>query len=695
MATMWDDQATFPYFIPFIWQGDGPNPSPGYSTRGSMYGVGGIPHSQWNGSVSNVGGGGGTLGAYTNIYNNISGENSPAEMTLELNTNSQGQLAFLLDVELTGDISTTNNKIVWVLTHDWEPGQNPDYFASVILYEQSDFELTTTGETGSYEYGFDMAANWDLTKLKAVALIQTYDGDHKIHQASITDFTGLLPMFSTNLTEGPAYLGVQFSDHSFPQAGIDMWEWDFDGDGTFDSTEQNPFHLYTTPGVYDVTLRITVGAETEETTAPGLITVTDGTVSGGLLSGIWLSEFNPYTIADDVVIAENDQLTIGNGVELIFADGARLTVYGELIAESTDRTENPIIMTSNSEWAGIRFVGSTANNLITGCEISKVIGTAISIENGSSVDVIGNMIYDNTSTSLGAAIDVASSDEVLISQNYIANNTSTSLVGGIGAIASMIEISNNVIVNNTGTYGALSLKNGSDALVMNNTFANNLSTNATPYLFFLFNAIPSYVNNIIIDNGDIFFAPFGLPEVTYSCVSGGFTGEGNIDEDPMFMEPSEGDGADYDGLAACWMLQEGSPAIDAGNPDAMYNDPDGSRNDMGAYGGPDALSSPLGAGDDPLTIVSSSLNAYPNPFNPQTSIALNMTATDKLSPVSVGIYNVKGQLVKTLVNNEIVTNTTFVWNGTDNTGNKTSTGMYFVKMKTASTEIGKKILLLK
>lgn len=33
-------------------------------------------------------------------------------------------------------------------------------------------------------------------------------------------------------------------------------------------------------------------------------------------------------------------------------------------------------------------------------------------------------------------------------------------------------------------------------------------------------------------------------------------------------------------------LQPGSPCIDAGNPDPQYNDPDGSRNDMGAYGGP-------------------------------------------------------------------------------------------------------------
>ncbi|RLC49674.1 MAG: hypothetical protein DRH79_08705, partial [Candidatus Cloacimonadota bacterium] len=315
-----------------------------------MYGVGGIPHSQWNGSTSNVGGGAGTLPAYINLYNSISSQDSPAEMNLELNTNNQGQLAFLLDVTLTGDITTTNNKIVWVLTHDWEPGQSPDYFASVILYEQTPFDLTTSGETGYYEYGFDMPANWDLTKMKAIAMIQTFSGDHKIHQAAITDFTGLLPMFSTNITEGPAYLGVQFNSTSFPQTGIDMWEWDFDGDGTFDSTQENPYHLYTVPGVYDVTLRITVDGETEETTATELITVTDGSAISGDLSGIWVPDFSPYYVTDDVQVSDVDELVIQPGVEMVFSSENLLTVYGSLVASADIATEEPIIFTSDTDW---------------------------------------------------------------------------------------------------------------------------------------------------------------------------------------------------------------------------------------------------------------------------------------------------------------------------------------------------------
>ena len=70
--------------------------------------------------------------------------------------------------------------------------------------------------------------------------------------------------------------------------------------------------------------------------------------------------------------------------------------------------------------------------------------------------------------------------------------------------------------------------------------------------------------------------------VTYSDVQSGFPGIGNIDSDPLFAG-----GGDYH-------LTEGSPCIDAGNPDPAYDDggfPPSmgtERNDMGAYGGPGA-----------------------------------------------------------------------------------------------------------
>ncbi|MBT4331775.1 MAG: T9SS type A sorting domain-containing protein, partial [Candidatus Cloacimonetes bacterium] len=68
----------------------------------------------------------------------------------------------------------------------------------------------------------------------------------------------------------------------------------------------------------------------------------------------------------------------------------------------------------------------------------------------------------------------------------------------------------------------------------------------------------------------------------------------------------------------------------------------------------------------------------------------------KEGKVNLSVYNIKGQLVKTLVNRRIISGSHIVnWNGQDNAGKRVSSGVYFYKLKTAEKEISKKMLLLK
>ena len=84
---------------------------------------------------------------------------------------------------------------------------------------------------------------------------------------------------------------------------------------------------------------------------------------------------------------------------------------------------------------------------------------------------------------------------------------------------------------------------------------------------------------------------------------------------------------------------------------------------------------------------------YPNPFNPTTHITFSIPKEGK---VNLSVYNIKGQLVKTLVNRRIISGSHIVnWNGQDNAGKRVSSGVYFYKLKTAEKEISKKMLLLK
>ncbi|MCP4705372.1 MAG: T9SS type A sorting domain-containing protein [candidate division Zixibacteria bacterium] len=84
---------------------------------------------------------------------------------------------------------------------------------------------------------------------------------------------------------------------------------------------------------------------------------------------------------------------------------------------------------------------------------------------------------------------------------------------------------------------------------------------------------------------------------------------------------------------------------------------------------------------------------YPNPFNPTTMIQFSLP---RLSKVEIDVYNILGQTVRNLVNEEKPAGQYQVtWNGRDNSGKVVSSGMYFYKIKTDGFSSSKKMLLLK
>lgn len=70
---------------------------------------------------------------------------------------------------------------------------------------------------------------------------------------------GLVAGFHVDVSAGPAPLTVNFTDASVSDdpGGVTSWAWDFENDGTVDSTVQNPSHTFTTCGDFDVALTVT------------------------------------------------------------------------------------------------------------------------------------------------------------------------------------------------------------------------------------------------------------------------------------------------------------------------------------------------------------------------------------------------------------------------------------------------------
>jgi hypothetical protein len=95
-----------------------------------------------------------------------------------------------------------------------------------------------------------------------------------------------------------------------------------------------------------------------------------------------------------------------------------------------------------------------------------------------------------------------------------------------------------------------------------------------------------------------------------------------------------------------------------------------------------------------VPIVKTELHGnYPNPFNPSTTIKYSLQEDSK---VTLEIFNIKGQKVKTLVDKILPTGKhTIVWNGTDESGRSVASGIYFYKFKTDNFTKTKKMLLLK
>jgi len=87
------------------------------------------------------------------------------------------------------------------------------------------------------------------------------------------------------------------------------------------------------------------------------------------------------------------------------------------------------------------------------------------------------------------------------------------------------------------------------------------------------------------------------------------------------------------------------------------------------------------------------MSNYPNPFNPETTISLNILEDDSYT---LTIYNSKGQLVRSLINGTINKGSIDVnWNGLDEKKNKVSSGVYFYKLESKKLSIFKKMLLMK
>lgn len=181
----------------------------------------------------------------------------------------------------------------------------------------------------------------------------------------------------------------------------------------------------------------------------------------------------------------------------------------------------------------------------------------------------------------GAALTVSSSYLSVLNNLFLDNRADglpewgVSGVGGVVLTGGWARARNNVFVDNGADFGTahLVVTNGE---VVGNIFVRGRGGAAVV-------GLRGEGATLDLSYNDT----WQVPEPAFACDVP--LGPGNVRTDPLFRDAATGD----------FRLADRSPCIDAGDPADEWRDPDGSRNDLGAFGGPGGDWEPLGAGEEP------------------------------------------------------------------------------------------------
>ena len=301
---------------------------------------------------------------------------------------------------------------------------------------------------------------------------------------------------------------------------------------------------------------------------------------------------------DTILVA--DGIYVGEGNKDINFDGKAITVCSENGPEATT------INCGNSGRGFLFFRGESYDSILEGFTVTNAFceenGGGIAFSNSSPTINKCNIVENTVGRrQYGGGIDCFQSSPIIsfsiISGNtagagggmfiwwysfpvifncLISGNTTVDyrIGGGIGSTTnSEPEIKNCIIIDNNAEYGGGLFLQDSDAIITNCVFSMNYAGEGDG--IYCEGYSDPIISNCILwnDGNEEISVFFGNPVVTYSDIEGGWPGEGNIDENPRFVAPFDGN----------FHLKSISPCIDAGDPTFEVPLGGGSRIDMGAY----------------------------------------------------------------------------------------------------------------
>jgi len=278
-----------------------------------------------------------------------------------------------------------------------------------------------------------------------------------------------------------------------------------------------------------------------------------------------------------------------------------------------------------------------------------VTGSNCAVSNNGVSPVIANCtFYDNDGIFDGIGMYNQNASPVV--RNCIFDQNQGHLYGAgmynnnASPVVTNCVFSDNSLIGEGACGGDMYNTNGSAPLITNCTFTQNSAGHTGGAVYNTDSAAPVIVNSIFWANWlyEIFTEPTATCSVTYSCVSGGHPGAGNISGDPLFVDLSNGD----------LRLRFGSPCTDTGTASGAPTDdisgvarPQGAGFDMGAHEF-DNSAPIIDQGAGPLAVTMSE-DGDPIPWIAPALSASDADTTDiltwsLLSPASHGMAVVSG-----------------------------------------------------
>tara|TARA_Y100001970_G_scaffold60771_1_gene77299 strand:- start:14 stop:1615 length:1602 start_codon:yes stop_codon:yes gene_type:complete len=447
-------------------------------------------------------------------------------------------------------------------------------------------------------------------------------------------------------------------------------------------------------------------------------------IDGDLLGSVIQIDHGTSFIVDSSTVISGFTLQNGNAYEN--DSGTQYISSGggiNLFASSIIMEDLIIINNSGSDGGGIslRFsYGSKCKNVIIKNNYAGNDGGGI--YNSSSTDLLleNVTISENSAEDNGGGIWNINQD-IIGDSLIITDNTSGS--GGGGIYGSGGNIENSIISGNDARYGGgIRYSGGGGPLNLNNVLISNNSAYSDDYIyegggiyigtignvnftnvtitnniandgggiFSASGANYNILNSILVENSpqEIYFYDYLDPctvTVAFTDLYGGvdsiatndngtvYWNEGNIDESPLFCQPSQEN----------YSLAENSPCAGTGQNGV----------NMGALDV--GCTEQLFIEKEIISIPSvfTLHQNYPNPFNPTTVLQYNLP-NDEF--VNITIYDMLGNVINNLVHgNQNSGYKSVQWNATNNQGQQVSAGVYLYSIEAGDFRQTKKMILLK